>query len=348
MTAKSVASDHSEFIGGLPKAELHVHVEGTLEPELAFALAGRNGVRLPFRSVGALREAYRFGNLQGFLDLYYLVQQVLVAEQDFHDLAMAYLERAVQDGVSHAEIMFDPQAHVARGVPFAAVFEGIWAALVTARREFGISTQLIMCFLRDRDPDEAMAVLNAAEPYMDRIAAVGLDSAEVGNPPARFAKVFEVARAAGLKAVAHAGEEGPPAYITEALDTLGVVRIDHGVRAVEDAGVMERLARDRIPLTVCPLSNVCLGVTPDMTSHPLRRLMDGGVLVTVNSDDPAYFGGHVNANYTALQDAFCFDREELAGLARASFAASFLDKSEKAARIAGIDAYVSAAESKAE
>lgn len=329
----------NEFIAGLPKAELHLHIEGTLEPEMVFALAERNGVKLPYASVEALRRAYNFRDLQDFLDLYYQATQVLVTGQDFHDLASAYLARARDENIRHAEIFFDPQAHMRRGVPLGAVVEGLSAAMKDAAREGGPTSRLIMCFLRDLPAEEAIATLDAASQWLDRISGVGLDSAEAGNPPGKFVEVFERARSLGLRAVAHAGEEGPAAYVAEALDRLEVARVDHGVHAIDDPALVARLAKERIPLTVCPLSNIRLRVYPDLRAHPLKRLMAAGVVVTVNSDDPAYFGGYVNANYRAVQEAFALGAVELAQLAKNSFAASFLSEQEKRDRIAEIDAY---------
>jgi len=327
------------FIDGLPKAELHLHIEGTLEPEMVFDLADRNGIALPYASVEALRAAYRFANLQAFLDLYYQASQVLRTARDFNDLTRAYMAQAKLQNIRHAEIFFDPQTHTHRGVAMPDIIDGIWDALREAEREDGITSRLILCFLRDLAPADAMATLEAALPYGDRIAGIGLDSAEVGNPPELFSEVFARARAEGFPVVAHAGEEGPATYVTGALDELQVLRIDHGVRSIDDPILMQRLAAERVPLTVCPLSNQRLGVTPDLSDHPLRALMEAGVVVTVNSDDPAYFGGHVNANYLAIQEALGLDREELAGLARASFAASWLDETDKAARIREVDVY---------
>jgi len=338
-----VSGTIEQFIDDLPKAELHLHIEGTLEPEMVFALAERNGVRLPYASVEALRAAYRFADLQDFLDLYYQAAQVLVTEEDFVDLTRAYLARAAADSVRHAEIFFDPQTHTQRGVPLAAVVEGIAAALAEAERERGLSSRLILCFLRDLDATDAMATLDAALPFRRHIAGVGLDSAEAGNPPAKFVEVFARARALGFRVVAHAGEEGPAEYVSGALDALGAVRIDHGVRSIDDAALVARLAASRVPLTVCPLSNQYLRVTPDLSRHPLRELMAAGVLVTINSDDPAYFGGYVNANYRAVQQAFGLGRAELAGLARNSFEASWLDDDAKARRIAEVEAYAAGA-----
>jgi len=330
----------NEFIDGLPKAELHLHIEGTLEPGMVFALAERNRIKLPYSSVGALRRAYDFANLQSFLDLYYQATQVLVTERDFYDLACAYLAQARQQNIRHAEIFFDPQAHVRRNVPLGAVIEGISAALADAARAGGPTSRLIMCFLRDLDEADALATFDAARPWFDMIAGVGLDSAEIGNPPGKFVEIFARARALGLHAVAHAGEEGPPAYVTEALDVLKTERIDHGVRAIEDAALVARLASARVPLTVCPLSNIRLRVYHAMSAHPIRALMRAGVVVTVNSDDPAYFGGYVNANYRAVGDAFSLTKTELTELAKNSFAASFLGDEEKRARIAEVAEYL--------
>jgi adenosine deaminase len=327
------------FIAALPKAELHLHIEGTLEPEMVFALAGRNGVSLPYPSVEALRRAYDFGNLQDFLNLYYQATQVLLTEEDFHDLARAYFDRARAENIRHAEIFFDPQAHMRRGVPLSSVMNGLFAALDEARA-IGVTSRLIPCFLRDLSEADAISTLQALEPWLDHLAAVGLDSAEAGNPPEKFARVFERARAMGLKTVAHAGEEGPASYVTKALDALKASRVDHGVHAIDDEALVARLVRERTPLTVCPLSNIRLRVYPDMRAHPLKRLCGAGVVVTVNSDDPAYFGGYVNANYLAVQQAFELSIDEMAQLARNSFLASFLPEAEKAARIAEIDAYV--------
>ena len=330
----------ARFIEGLPKAELHLHIEGTLEPEMMFALARRNGVALPYGSVEALRAAYEFSNLQDFLDIYYRGTDVLREEPDFYDLTLAYLEKARTEAVLHTEIFFDPQAYTARGIAFDTVVEGIHRALAEAARAFGLTSKLIMCFLRHLDEDDAQATLDAALAHKERIAAVGLDSSEVGHPPGKFARVFARARAEGFLAVAHAGEEGPAAYVREALDTLGVARIDHGNRSLDDDALVARLARDKVPLTVCPLSNLKLAVVGDMTRHPLRTMIDRGLFVTVNSDDPAYFGGYVNANYRAVQDALGLGRDTLAGLARNSFEASFLDQTAKEAHIAKLDAYL--------
>lgn len=323
----------------VPKAELHLHIEGTLEPELAFALAERNGAELPFASVEELHHAYRFEDLQSFLDLYYRLTDVLRVERDFTELAEAYLVRASAAGVRHAEIFFDPQAHTARGVPFATVIDGLWAALRDSEQRYGITTKLIMCFLRDLSVESALETLTAAEPYLDRIVAVGLDSAEVGHPPAKFAAVYERARELGLRAVAHAGEEGPASYVAEALDVLRVERIDHGIRVLEDPELVARLVRERIPLTVCPFSNVRLRVIDKLTDHPLRQMLDLGLVATVNSDDPAYFGGYVQENLDGIRDALNLTADHLRTLARNSFEASFIDEPTRARYLGEVDAY---------
>ncbi len=325
------------FIRRLPKAELHLHIEGTLEPELLLGLGRRNGIDLPCASAEECRDQYRFSGLRQFLDIYYEGVRVLVAEQDYYDLTAAYVRRVAADGVRHVEVFFDPQSHVPRGVPFADVVEGITRALRDGEAERGISWRLIMCFLRDRPAAEAMEMLELALPYRDVIVGVGIDSAEVGHPPAEFAEVYEKARAAGFVAVAHAGEEGPPAYISEALDVLQVQRIDHGVAAGEDPALQRRLAEAGIPLTMCPLSNLALQVTPDLAQYPLKRLLDAGLVVTVNSDDPAYFGGYLLQNYVAVQQALDLSHADLAQLARNSITASLLPAERKAELIAEID-----------
>ena len=335
-----MSADLDSFIRGIPKAELHLHIEGTLEPEMTFRLAQRHGVKLKYDSVDALRRAYDFADLQSFLDLYYAGADVLRDARDFHDLTRAYLERAHADGVAHAEIFFDPQTHTDRGIPFATVIDGIHAALEGGERDFGISFRLILCFLRHLSEEAAFATLAQALPYRDRIAAVGLDSSEVGHPPAKFARVFAEARKAGFLTVAHAGEEGPPAYVHEALDLLQVARIDHGVRSEEDPALCARLAREQVPLTVCPLSNLKLRVVRSHADHNLKRLLDMGLCVTVNSDDPAYFGGYVAENYRATADALGLGRDDIARLAKNSFTASFLNPAEKQAWHGRIDAYV--------
>jgi adenosine deaminase len=321
----------------MPKAELHLHIEGTLEPELMFELAQRNGVPLRFKTVEELRSAYDFGNLQEFLNLYYEGAKVLLEERDFYDLARAYLERAHQQNVRHVEIFFDPQTHTQRGVSMETVIKGLHHAFEDAERFHGITYRLILCFLRDLSADEAMKTLEQALPYRQWLTAVGLDSAEVGHPPRKFKAIFDRARAEGLLTVAHAGEEGPPAYIWEALEELKVKRIDHGVRALEDAALVARLRDEQIPLTICPLSNVKLCVFPDMEVHNLQKLLKEGLCITINSDDPAYFGGYMTENYMAVQKALKLGAEELRQLARNSFQASFLSYSEKQAAFAEID-----------
>jgi adenosine deaminase len=325
----------------MPKAELHLHIEGSLEPELIFRLAQRNGVTLPFASVEALRAAYAFTDLQSFLDLYYAGASVLLKEEDFFDMAWAYFERAAADNVVHAEIFFDPQTHTARGVPMAAVIQGLAHAARRAHAEYGIGSALILCFLRHLSEDEAFATLEAALPHRHHFIGVGLDSSERGHPPQKFARVFARARELGLHVVAHAGEEGPAAYIETALDLLKVERIDHGVRCTESPALIERLARQRVPLTVCPLSNVKLCVYPDLAAHPLPALLDAGLCVTVNSDDPAYFGGYVVDNYLALFAAHPrLGVQQARQLALNSFEASFVDAAQKARWARELDAVI--------
>ena len=326
-----------EWIRALPKAELHIHIEGSLEPELMFALAARNGVSLRYGSVEEVRAAYAFTDLQSFLDIYYEGMAVLRTERDFHDLARAYFERAHADGVRHAELFFDPQAHTARGVTLETVVNGLHAAIEEARSELGMSASLILCFLRHLPADAAMATLEEALPFLDRIVGVGLDSSEAGYPPQDFAAVYERARAEGLRAVAHAGEEGPPDYVWQALDLLGVERIDHGVRSEEDPALLERLVRDGVPLTMCPLSNVKLRVVDRIEDHNLKRLLDRGVRVTINSDDPAYFGGYIGDNYIAAAAALGLSREEVVAIARNSIEATFLDDAAKAELLAELE-----------
>jgi len=328
------------LLQAMPKAELHIHIEGSLEPELIFELAQRNRVSLPYASVEALRQAYAFTDLQSFLDIYYAGASVLLTEQDFYDMTMAYLRRAAADNVRHAEIFFDPQTHTARGVPFKTVIDGIWRAC----QDGPISATLIMCFLRHLSEEEAIATLEEALPFRDKIIGVGLDSSEVGHPPEKFARVFERARNLGLHLVAHAGEEGPPAYIESALDVLNVERIDHGVRCLEDPALVERLAREQMALTVCPLSNTKLRVFDVMGDSNLRRLLDAGLVATVNSDDPAYFGGYVNDNYLAAFDALPLDAGHARQLAKNSFAAAFLEPERKRAWLAEVDAFFDAAQ----
>ena len=330
-------TDMAAFIEGLPKAELHLHIEGCLEPELLFAIAARNGVELPYASVDALRAAYDFDNLQDFLDIYYRGLSVLREARDFYDLTWAYLKHARAEAVLHAEIFFDPQAHTSRGVAFSTVIAGITSALEDGRDRLGIGSKLMLCFLRDRSAESALATLEEALAYKDWIAAVGLDSTELGHPPAGFREVFDRARAEGLLSVAHAGEEGPPEYVRQALDLLRVARIDHGNRALEDPALVARLAREGVPLTLCPLSNLRLKVVEELSAHPLKEMLDAGLRVTVNSDDPAYFGGYVNENYRAVQEALGLTDQDLGLIARNSFEAAFLDAPEKQALIARLD-----------
>lgn len=326
-------TDLSAFIGRLPKAELHLHIEGSLEPEMMFELARRNGIVLPYASVDAVQAAYAFTDLQSFLDLYYAGAAVLRTQADFHALTAAYVRRALADNVRHAEIFFDPQTHTARGVAMATVFAGIAGALREARRAHAFSSRLILCFLRHLSEDDAFATLDAALPlraeYADLWIGVGLDSGELGNPPEKFARVFARARELGFRLVAHAGEEGPPAYVWGALDNLRAERIDHGVRAEEDAGLMRRLAADAVPLTVCPLSNLKLRVVSELGRHNLARLLRAGLRVTVNSDDPAYFGGYMNTNFLAVAEGLALTRGEIVALARNSFTAAFVSEAER-------------------
>lgn len=332
-----------DFVTGIPKAELHMHVEGSLEPELMFELAGRNGIPVPYASVEEVREAHEFTDLQSFLDIYYQSTRVLIEERDFYDLTLAYLQKASAQGVRHAEIFFDPQSHTERGVGFGAVISGIRRALLDGERRLGVSSALIMCFLRHLGPEEAAKTLHESLPHRDGIAAVGLDSSEVDYPPDAFKSVFEEAGNHGFEKVAHAGEEGPPEYIRQALDDLGVVRIDHGVRCMEDPGLVERLRDEQIPLTVCPLSNVRLRVFDSMRDHPLKRMLDQGLRVTVNSDDPAYFGGYVADNFRAAQQGLGLDAEDLYKLAKNSFEAAFLEADRRRLLLGELDAYFGAA-----
>jgi adenosine deaminase len=326
-----------QFITRLPKAELHLHIEGTLEPEMAFELAAKHGVVLPYASVDAMRRAYQFSNLQAFLDIYYAGADLLRDEADFHALTAAYLRKAREQGVVHVEIFFDPQTHTLRGVPFASVVGGIRRALLQAEREHGVSHRLILCFLRHLSAADAMRTLEQALAFREAISAVGLDSSEAGHPPGKFTAVFERARSEGLLAVAHAGEEGPAQYIRDALDLLRVRRVDHGVRCEEDPDLVLRLARERIPLTVCPLSNIKLQVFDRIEAHNLKRLLDRGLCVTVNSDDPAYFGGYVLENYLAVQRGLDLSRADLVQLARNSIEASFLPPAEQRRWLSAID-----------
>jgi len=331
-----------ELISRLPKAELHMHIEGSLEPELMFKLAQRNGVALPYADVQAIHEAYRFDCLQDFLDLYYQGMSVLVTEQDFHDLTWAYLLHCQADNVVHTEIFFDPQGHTERGIAFATVFEGIWSALQRGEKELGISSEIIMCFLRHLDEASAFATLEEATPFLDRIVGVGLDSSELGHPPSKFDRVFEKAGNLGLKRVAHAGEEGPPLYVYEALSGLKVDRIDHGNRSLEDPDLLAVLVERQMPLTVCPQSNLRLAVVKDMADHPIRKMLEAGLKATVNSDDPAYFGGYINDNFNSLVDAVDLSREEIIQLVRNSFTASFLDQASIERHLRSVQAAIAA------
>jgi adenine deaminase len=333
------SGDLANFARHLPKAELHLHIEGTLEPELMFELARRNGMELPYASVDEVRRAYVFSDLQSFLDIYYAGCRVLLTEQDFYDLTWAYLVRADTQGVRHAEIFFDPQTHTHRGVPFETVVTGIRRALEDGVSRLGITSGLILCFLRHLSAEAAMRTLNEALPFRDWMLAVGLDSSEVGHPPAKFKDVYDRARDAGLLAVAHAGEEGPPAYVWEALDVLKARRIDHGVRCIEDERLMARLAEEQIPLTVCPLSNVKLRVFPNLRAHNLKQLLDRGLRVTVNSDDPAYFGGYVADNFRDSAAALGLGRDDLLTLARNSFVASFMSEEQRRAYLDDVDRF---------
>ena len=327
---KPVAADRlPDLLRLMPKAELHIHIEGSLEPELIFSLAQRNGVRLAYANVQALRNAYAFSDLQSFLDIYYAGASVLLKEQDFYDMARAYFVKAAQDNVVHAELFFDPQTHTARGVSMRTVVNGLHRACVDAQKEMGVSASLIMCFLRHLSEKEAFETLEQALPFREKLVGIGLDSGEVGNPPEKFARVFARCRELGFHLVAHAGEEGPPAYVWTALDVLKVERIDHGVQSSKDAALMQRLAKDRIALTVCPLSNLKLCVFPDLASHNLGQLLDAGLVATVNSDDPAYFGGYVNDNFLQIFAATGLSAQHAYNLAKNSFDASFIDAAAK-------------------
>ena len=332
-------TDLAAFIAGLPKAELHLHIEGSLEPELMFELAQRNGVAIPFDSVEAVRAAYDFSNLQDFLDIYYAGANVLLTRRDFEDLAFAYFRRVAADSVRHAEIFFDPQTHTDRGVEFGVVVEGLIAGMDRAKAELGITSGLILCFLRHLSEEEALATLAMAEPYLHHFIGVGLDSSEVGHPPSKFQRVFARAREMGLKLCAHAGEEGPPEYVREALDLLQIDRMDHGNRSMEDEALVARLVTEQMTLTVCPLSNLKLCVVKDLKDHPVPEMLRRGLHVTLNSDDPAYFGGYVNDNYRALAEAVGLTREQLTRMAINSFEGSFLPEEDKARHIAAVKAY---------
>jgi len=329
--------DLASLIQRIPKAELHLHIEGTLEPELMMKLAQRNRIKLPYASIDEIRRAYKFSNLQSFLDIYYAGAKVLRMEQDFYDLTWAYLERAAQDNVHHVEIFFDPQTHTGRDVSFAVAVDGIYGALQDGESNLGITFRLIMCFLRHLSASDAMATLGNALPYKSRIHAVGLDSSEVGNPPSKFVKVFDRARDEGFLTVAHAGEEGPPAYIWEALDLLKVKRIDHGVRCLEDPALVKRLAKEQIPLTVCPLSNLKLCVVDTLEEHNLKGLLEAGLCATINSDDPAYFGGYIGENFLRSTEALDLNADDIYILAKNAFTASFLSEKEKERYIAELD-----------
>jgi adenine deaminase len=327
--AMSVDPELARLIRALPKAELHLHIEGTLEPEMVFELAERNGVDPGYPSVDALRAAYQFSDLQSFLDVYYAGANVLLKERDFRDMTRAYLDRAAADKIVHAEIFFDPQTHTARGVPLEAVIGGIRRGLEDGARAHGISSELILCFLRHLSEEEALETFEQAQPFLSEIIGVGLDSGEAGNPPEKFERVFAKAREAGLRVVAHAGEEGPAAYIQGALDVLGAERIDHGVRCTEDDALVERLAREQIPLTVCPLSNVALRVFPNLADHNLPELLRRGLLVSIHSDDPAYFGGYLGKNFEAVAEALPVSADDLVTLAANSLRSSFLPDDKK-------------------
>ncbi|MHB9041222.1 MAG: adenosine deaminase [Melioribacteraceae bacterium] len=328
-----------EFIKGIPKAELHLHIEGTLEPELMFELAKRNNIEIKQKSIQELRDAYHFNNLQEFLDIYYEGASVLITEQDFYDMTWAYFEKAHLQNVLHAEIFFDPQTHTNRGISFDTVINGIHRALDDAEAKFGITSKLIPCFLRDVDPKSAMETLNQACAYKNWITAFGLDSAEVGNPPSKFKEVFKSALDKGFLTVAHAGEEGPAEYVWEAINLLKVSRIDHGNHSMDDETLVKHLSKTQIPLTVCPLSNLKLKVVKSLEDHPLKKMMKSGLLVTLNSDDPAYFGGYVNENYLVLAESLALTIEEISQLAKNSFLASFLDENEKEIIIKKIEEY---------
>ncbi len=328
------------FIAGLPKAELHLHIEGTFEPELMFKLAERNGITLPYESVEALHKAYDFSQLQDFLDIYYQGMNVLRSEQDFYDLTWAYLEKVSKEAVRHVEIFYDPQGHVDRGVSFETALNGIHSALIEGEKQFDISFGIIMCFLRHLDEDAAFVTLESALAHKDKIIGVGLDSSEMGHPPSKFERVFAKARDEGFHIVAHAGEEGPPEYIYEALDLLKVERIDHGNTCLKDPELVQRLVKEQIPLTVCPLSNTKLCVVDDMKNHPLPEMLKLGLKAMINSDDPAYFGGYLNENYEAVSGILGDDKETLALLARNSFESAFISQDSKDSFVAEVDAYL--------
>ena len=328
-----------KFIRGIPKAELHVHIEGTFEPELMFKIAQRNDIKIKYKSIDELRKAYDFSNLQEFLDIYYAGASVLIREQDFYDMTWAYMKILHLQSVHHAEIFFDPQTHTDRGIHFSTVITGIHRALIDAEKNFGLSTKLIMCFLRHLDEEQAFQTLMQSLKYKDWIVGVGLDSSEVGHPPSKFQRVFKKAQEEGFLTVAHTGEEGPPEYVWEALNLLNVTRIDHGNRALEDDTLVQLLAQKQIPLTVCPLSNLKLRVVDKLENHPLKKMMNNGLLVTINSDDPSYFGGQLNDNYLKLAKALRLTTNDIYQLAKNSFTASFLSDSEKLSYIKKVDEY---------
>lgn len=328
-----------EFIQKLPKAELHLHLEGSLEPELMFELARRNKIDIPFGSVEDIRAAYNFSNLQDFLDIYYQGMNVLQSEEDYYDLTMGYIKKINQDNCLHTEVFFDPQAHLERGIEFGVIMAGIVAALKDAKKDFGITSRLIMCFLRHLSEEDAFTTLEKAENYLDVITAVGLDSSELGHPPSKFERVFKAAKERGLYCVAHAGEEGPPEYIYQALDLLKVDRIDHGNRAMEDRALIKRLRSENMTLTVCPLSNLKLCVVGSLEEHPIKRMLQAGLRATINSDDPSYFGGYLNDNYVAVAEAVNLDKADLVTLAKNSFSGSFLSEKEIRQHLEQIDNY---------
>jgi adenine deaminase len=332
-------TDLSTFIRGVPKAELHLHIEGSLEPEQMFSFGKRNRVDIPFRTVDEVRAAYAFSNLQDFLDIYYQGANVLQTEEDFRDLALAYFARLSADGGRHAEIFFDPETHTDRGLPFSIAVEGLTAGMKEAERKYGITSKLIMCFLRHLDEESSLKTLKAAEPFLDRIAGVGLDSSEKGHPPSKFARVFKAAKERGLKICAHAGEEGPPEYVHEALDILHIDRLDHGNRSLEDDALTQRLVREGMTLTVCPLSNLKLCVVMDLKQHPMKRMLELGLKATCNSDDPAYFGGYIAENFIRTAEAVNLGKADIVQLAKNSFTGSFLDDAAIARHVASIDAY---------
>lgn len=319
----------NRYIRLIPKAELHLHIEGSLEPELMFAMAKKNGVKIKYNTIEEIKAAYNFNNLQEFLDLYYAGADVLLTQEDFYNLTMAYLKKAHEDNVLHTEIFFDPQTHTARGVKFDSVVNGIANALEDGKKQMGISSQLIMCFLRHLDEKSAMKTLDYALNHKDKIIAVGLDSSELGNPPTKFTNVFERAQKEGFLTVAHAGEEGPASYVWEAIDLLNVARVDHGVRSIDDEKLITELAKRQIPLTVCPLSNLKLKVVADLKEHPLKKMLDKNLIVTINSDDPSYFGGYVNQNYLEVARALNLTKDDILVLTKNSFKASFLSDAEK-------------------